>query len=198
MDFEGDRMSDTTVLTVSALDLGADKLVNYMKRVCRGFAVMPGHTQVQVKTPATLDPTGKGSILKGVYALDNTIRSVKGPKIVLAYSQGAQIAGAWLDLYGRRADAPPASELYFILIGNPERKFGKQPWTVNTTPTDTKYAVRDVARKGDNWADWQGQTTNRFRALFGKIHTNYWDTDIYDPAAEVVKVEGNTTFVRVP
>jgi hypothetical protein len=34
--------------------------------------------------------------------------------------------------------------------------------------------------------------------MFGKIHTNYWDTDIYDPAAEVVKVAGNTTYVVVP
>lgn len=187
------------VLTVSALDLGADRLINYMSRVCRGFAVTGGRRQIQVRYPATLDPNGTGSIAVGCDNLNRLIRATPGPKIVLGYSQGAQVCGAWLRRYAARADAPSPDELSFILIGNPERKYGQQPWTAKTTPDWTQYAVRDVARRNDNWADWHGSATdNRFRAMFGKIHTNYWQTDIYDPAAEVVKVVGNTTYVIVP
>jgi hypothetical protein len=188
----------TTVLTVSALDLGIDRTINYMKRVCKGFAVADGRTQVQVKYPATLDPNGTGSIAIGCDNLNTLIRATPGPKIVLGYSQGAQVCGAWLRKYARYWDAPPATELSFILIGNPERRYGQQPWTKKITPDDSQYMVRDVARRGDNWADWQGQTSNRFLALFGKVHTNYWGTDIYDPNAEIVKTVGNTTYVRVP
>jgi hypothetical protein len=192
----------TTVLTVSALDLGIDKAVNYMGRVCRRFATTGGRHQVQVRYPAMLDPSGDnpgGSIQTGARNLDRLIRSTTGPKIVLGYSQGAQVCGAWMRRYAYLFDAPDHRELSFILIGNPERRYGQQPWTAKQTPDDTRYAVRDVARRSDNWADWHGQPTdNRFLAMFGKIHTNYWDTDIYDPAAEVGKVAGNTTYVVVP
>jgi len=39
--------------------------------------------------------------------------------------------------------------------------------------------------------------SNRMLAMFGSIHTNYWNTDIYDPAAETMAVAGNTTYVIV-
>ena len=191
----------TTVLTVGALDLGIDRSVNYMRRVCKGFAVADGRTQMQVKYPATLDPTGdspSGSIQTGVKNLDELIRKTPGQKIVLAYSQGAQVAGAWLRKYAAAPNAPSANELSFILIGNPERKYGQQPWTKKTTPDYTQYKVRDVARRGDNWADWQGTTDSRLLALFGSIHLNYWNTDVYDPQSEVRKIVGNTTYVVVP
>ena len=195
-------MTNTTVFTISALDLGIDKTVNYMKKVCRGYAVQPGRTQVQVKYPATLDPSGDsptGSIQTGATNLDKLIRQTPGPKIVFGYSQGAQVAGAWLRKYPQLSDAPPAEELSFLLIGNPERKYGKQPWTKKITPDYTQYKVRDVARRNDNWADWHGSPNdNRIMALFGSIHCNYWNTDPYDPAAEVIKVAGNTTYVIVP
>jgi hypothetical protein len=196
-------MSNTTVFTVSALDLGIDKTVNYMKRVCKGFAVSPGHTQVQVKTPGTLDASAgdnpKGSIYVAASSLDRMIRNTPGPKIVFGYSQGAQICGTWLRRFAHLPGAPDPAELSFLLIGNPERKFGQQPWTKKQTPDNTQYKVRDVARRNDNWADWHGKPTdNRILALFGSIHTNYWNTDPYDPAAEVIKVVGNTTYVIVP
>lgn len=186
------------MLTVGPLDLGAGNIVNYMKRVCKGFAVQPGHKQVQVKYPAVVDPTGEGSIRNGMANLDALIRSTPGYKIVLGYSQGAQVVSAWLRKYAHTFDAPDYRDLEFILIGNPERAIGKQPWVDKVTPDWTQYKVRDVARKGDNWADWQGQTKNRFLALFGKVHTNYWSTDLFDPRSEVQGVVGNTTYVRVP
>lgn len=187
----------TSVLTVSALDLGADRLVNYMKRICNGFAVAPGRVQVRVKTPATLDPSMgenvNGSIYRGAILLDEAIRTTPGPKIVLGYSQGAQVASTWLRLNAYRADAPPASELSFIFCGNPERRYGQKPKCPQYTPEDTRYAIRDLARPGDNFADHQGDNTALLPA-----HLTYWDADPFDPRAQIQKVVGNTNYVLLP
>lgn len=193
-------MSDVSVLTVGPLDLGANNILNYMRLVCRRFAITGGRRQVPVKYPAKLDPSGNGSIRIGADNLDATIWSTPGRKIVLGYSQGAQVAGAWMRKYAHGTDAPPASELSFILIGNPERKFGKQPWTEKVTPDYTQYSVMDVARTGDNWADYDPKVhgTKRIPAMFGKIHNSYWDVDVFDGRSEVVAVVGNTAYVRVP
>lgn len=194
----------TTVLTISALDLGIDRTINYMARVCNRFAVTEGRTQIQVPNRGTLDPAGTKNIAETADNLDQLIRTTKGPKIVLGYSQGAQVAGAWLRKYAWRPNPgtltpPDPTELEFILIGNPERKYGQQPWTKKQTPDWTQYRVRDVARRGDKWANWQGKPTdNRILAMFGGTHTNYWTTNIYDPKAEVIKTVGNTTYVLVP
>ena len=194
----------TTVLTVSALDMGVHKTINYMARVCKGYAVKPGHRQVQVKYPAALDPSAgtnpRGSIHVGSTNLDRLIRSTPGPKIVLGYSQGAQVAGTWLRRFAHVAGAPSPDELSFLLIGNPERKYGQQPWTVKQTPDDTQYAVRDVSRRHDNWADYSKAKHggNRILAMFGSVHTNYWNTDPYGSEAEVIRTVGNTEYVIVP
>jgi len=194
----------TTILTISALDLGIDKAINYMGKVCKGYAVKPGNKQVQVKYPATLDPSEgdntKGSIYTGATNLDKLIRATPGPKIVFGYSQGAQVAGTWLRRYANRADAPSPNELSFLLIGNPERKYGQQPWTKKQTPDNTQYTVRDVSRKHDNWADYSPEIhgTNRIRALFGGTHTDYWNSDPYDVRASIFKIAGNTTYVLIP
>lgn len=194
----------TSILTVSALDMGIDRNFNYMKKVCKGYAVRPGHTQIQVKYPAALDPSAgdslKGSIYVGASNLDKLIRSTSGPKVVFGYSQGAQVAGTWLRRFAYRNDAPDPEELSFLLIGNPERKYGQQPWTKKQTPDDTQYAVRDVSRRHDNWSDYSKAKhgSNKILALFGSIHTNYWTTDPYDPKSEVIRKVGNTTYVVVP
>ena len=187
------------VLTVAPLDLGAHHRVNYMGRVCRKFATTGGRTQVPVMYPARLDSDGTGSIAAGADNLDQAIRDTPGDKIVLGYSQGAQVVGAWLRKYAYSAGSPDNRDLQFLLIGNPERRFGKQPWTKRITLDNTKYTVRDVSRRGDKWANFQGKPTdNRILAMFGGTHTNYWDTDPYDPAAEVINTVGRTTYVLVP
>lgn len=192
----------TAVLTIAALDLGIDKTINYMKLVCNRYAVTGGRTQIQIPTTGMIDASAgdnpNGSIAKAVYSLDMVIRATKGPKIAFGYSQGAQVCGSWMRKYAHLWNAPPADELSFLLIGNPERRYGQQPWTKKTTPDWTQYKVHDVARKGDNWADWHGKPANKFAAMFGSIHTNYWKTDPYDPNADIIKVAGNTTYVVVP
>ena len=190
----------TAVLTVGPLDMGADRVANYMRRVCTSYATTNGRHQIQVKYPATLDPTGdnpKGSIQTGATNLNTLIHTTPGPKTVLAYSQGAQVVGAWLRRYAHQPDAPNPNTLNFILIGNPERKHGKQPWTTKTTPNDTQYTIRDVARRNDNWADYHGKPANRFLAMFGPIHTNYWSVNL-ERQGDVIRAEGNTTYEIVP
>lgn len=190
----------TTVLTVGPLDLGLDRVVNYMRRVCRGYTVAKGRTQIQVKHPALLDPSAgdnpRGTIAVGARNLDALIMSVTGPKVVLAYSQGAQIAGTWMRNYAAACPIQPG-ELSFILIGNPERRYGQQPWTKKQTPDGTQYRVRDVTRRNDNWADWHGKPSdNRILAMFGSIHTNYWNVD--PNQGDVILTVGNTDYVVVP
>lgn len=193
----------TTVLTIAALDLGADKAFNYMARVCNGWAVSGGKTQIQVKTTGALDPSAgdnpNGAIATAARNLNDLIFKVVGPKIVFGYSQGAQIAGEWLRRHGKTCPIQP-SELSFLLIGNPERRFGKQPWTKKITPDDTPYGVRDVARRHDNWADYDPAVhpRNKIAAMFGKIHTNYWKTDPFGPDAQIVQRVGKTEYVIVP
>mgnify|MGYP003352061709 CR=1 FL=1 len=195
--------TDTAVLTLCGLDIGIDRSTNYMKAVCNGFAVSAGHYQKQVNYPAMLDPSAgdnpKGSIYIGATKLDQLIRTTPGPKIVFGYSQGAQVAGTWLRRFAHLPDAPPSNELSFVLIGNPERRYGKQPWTLKQTPDSTQYKIRDVSRKNDNWSDWHGSPSdNRILAMFGTVHTNYWKSEIYGESAQVIKVVGNTSYVIVP
>lgn len=192
--------STISVLTIGGLDLGINKAVNYMKSVCQGFAVRPGNTQVQVKYPATLDVTGdnpRGSIQTGATNLDKLIRSTPGQKIVLGYSQGAQVVGAWLRRYAYSPDAPSPKELSFILIGNPEREYGQRPWARKKTPNDTQYTIRDVTNKYDNFGDFTGKQEAEGRQA--STHLKYWDVNCYDdPNAQIVKVVGNYTYVLMP
>jgi hypothetical protein len=140
----------------------------------------------------------RGSIAQGADRLNTLLKITKGPKIVLGYSQGAQVAGTWLRRYA--ASGPDPAELSFILIGNPERRFGKQPWTKKITPDDTHYRVRDVSRRHDNWSDYDPKVhpKNKVAALFGSIHTDYWKVDLFDPKAQVIQRVGNTEYVIVP
>lgn len=194
----------TTVLTIPALDLGISRTVNYMARVCNGWAVAEGRTQVPVPTSGWLDPSAGdnllGPISKAADALDRLLHAVPGPKVVFGYSQGAQIAGTWLRRHAEDVTAPNPGELSFLLIGNPERRYGKQPWTRKITPDNTRYRVRDVTRRLDNWSDYDPavHSRNQLLAMFGSVHTNYWKTDPYGSQAEVVRRVGNTEYVITP
>jgi hypothetical protein len=187
----------TTVITISGLDLGTDKAINYMKRICGGFAVKSGNTQIQLRYPATLDPNSTGSIRIGADNLNSLIRATPGPKIVLGYSQGAQVAGAWLRKFAHAPNAPNPSQLSFVLVGNPERKYGQPPTVKNSTPDYTQYRVWDVARRDDGWCNWDGSLRRKI-GMLGRVHLQYWNTDPYNLKNEVVKVVGNTTYVVAP
>jgi hypothetical protein len=196
----------TTVLTVEGLDFG---IVDLMPRVLRRFATADGRTRQRVRFPAS---TSKTSISAGVTALDRDVRATQGEKVVLAHSQGAQVASGWLRGYADKPDAPPAAELSFILIGNPQRRLGGRPngkgfdgKPLHATPDDTQYRVVDICRRWDGWANadnWPDHpdVKARVRLLLGMMfdHSHYDGVGVNDPANRVRAVVGNTIYIVAP
>lgn len=152
---------------------------------------------------------------ENVRRLDNAIRNLpSGPtapdKIVFAFSGGARVASVWLKDHGSDHEndtaAPSPDDLSFVLTGNGGRRYGGlNSWWYGDallTPTDTEYAVVDVAREYDPISDFP---TNPFNLLamanaiagFQYLHMKYDDVDLDDPD-NIVWTEGKTTYVHVP
>lgn len=197
----------TTVLTLRGLDLNTE---DRMGDALHGFADGPGRVRKTVVYPAAANPT---SIPAGVTALDAAIRSTPGDIIVLAHSQGAQVAGAWLREFADRSDAPPPERLRFILLGNPERRFGWNPGRkgldgqpLQPTPDDTQYRVLDIIRRwdgwgnSDNWPDLDNDFADRARLTLGQAldHAAYDKVSLADPAMQTRAKVGNTTYLVAP
>jgi hypothetical protein len=186
--------SPATVFTVDPLDL---QLINTMPKQLNGEITKAPNTVVRIKYPASI---GFRSILTGVSALQAAIASTSGQKIVFGYSEGASVSSVWLRQH--TSDGPPADELAFVLIGSPNRGTGfykaLRPNTTNpclmTTPTDTRYTVYDIARRGDGWANWSNLAV--WRAVFGMsvTHCNYRSVEM-NAQGNSVRVVGNTTYV---
>ncbi|MBS1955235.1 MAG: PE-PPE domain-containing protein [Cyanobacteria bacterium SZAS-4] len=190
-----------TVLTLTGLNFN---LVNYMPDVLQGRFSKPPYRLREVRYPASISPK---TISKGVLALDAALRDTAGPIIVLAHSQGAQVASHWMRQHAADPNAPAPNRLIFILLGNPlrlngghgigQREFGG---TIGEpTPTCTPWTVVDVARRYDGWADFPADASNQLavrNANIGKrtYHTHYDVVDIDDPTNTVWK-QDNTTFV---
>lgn len=137
-----------------------------------------------------------------------------GPTTVYAYSEGAVVATRWLNDYSKalakaqaagKTDvegAPSADNLHFILLGNPDRKYGgtRPAWFIERSTTDTtKYVVLDVSREYDPASDLPTDQFNLLAMMnaasaYFVIHANYQNVDLNDPT-NVVFQEGNTTYV---
>ncbi|KMO84126.1 PE-PPE domain protein [Mycolicibacterium chubuense] len=171
------------------------------------FAKAP-YTMVEVKYSAAWNRT---SITEGVQLLDAALASTSGDIIVMAHSEGAQVASRWMRTYANDPTrAALAGRVTFLLSGNPLRSSqggGGQMiglWENDgtralPTPTTTPWAIVDVARRWDGWADWPADTSNKFavrnaRKGMTSFHFNYNNVDIYDPA-NTVWHDGNTTYV---
>ena len=154
--------------------------------------------------PASLAPH---SIAHGVAALDAAVRATAGPVIVLAHSQGAQVASHWMREHANDTGAPSGDRLVFLLTGNPLRAEGgyaigrrEVGGTIGQpTPAASRWRVIDVARRFDGWADWPADTRNRravdaARAGMMRRHAHYDEADLLDPS-HTVWTRGTTTFV---
>ncbi|RTL35998.1 MAG: PE-PPE domain-containing protein [Candidatus Melainabacteria bacterium] len=193
--------ASATVLTLTGLNFN---LINYMPEVFHGRFSRSPYRMYQVRYPASISPQ---TITKGVAALDAALRSTPGPIIVLAHSQGAQVASHWMRQHANDSSAPPPSRVTFILLGNPlracggrgigQREFGG---TIGKpTPTTTPWTVIDVARRYDGWADWPTDENNQLAVKNANIgrrvyHIHYDEVELFDPAHTVWQ-NGNTTFV---
>ena len=192
-----------TVLTVS----GSTLLVSTpMEHELQGALCRAPNTCEKVDYPA--GGIGQGPLDQGEVALQDKIAATSGDKIVMAYSQGGIIATQWLEQHAGQPDAPPASDLTFVLFGNPQRAEGglgpaSGGGRSNTpTPTDTPYSIVDVSRQYDLLSDWPTDPTNGLavaNALAGYlfVHTDYTGVDVNSPDNLVKKV-GNTTYVLAP
>lgn len=189
------------VLTLSGLNYN---LTNYVPNAFGGIFNRSPYSLSKVAYPAS---TASDSISKGVTQLNIAVRSTPGQKIVLAHSQGAQVASHWMRQYANDPTAPSASELTFILFGNPLRSTGgyiigrsEIGGTIGqATPTNTKWPIIDVSRRYDGWADWPQDNSNQWainNALAGRttFHTKYDQVNLYDTSSTVWK-SGNTTYV---
>lgn len=194
--------SKATVLTLSGLTCN---LTDSVDDQFGGMFKRAPYTRVKVQYPACVN---KDSIPQGVSNLDKILKITKGPKIVIGHSQGAQVASRWMREHANDPKAPSASELTFILTGNPLRSTGngyiigrkEVGGTVGVaTPTNTKWTIIDVARRYDGWADWVKDTNNKWavkNAEAGKkyFHSNYDKVNLFDPYS-TVWTKGNTTYV---
>lgn len=191
-----------TVLTLNGLNLN---LTNYVPDQFHGMFNKPPYKIVKVDYPASFK---SNSISTGVANLNSMLRSTRGQKIVLAHSQGAQVASRWMREHARDPGAPKPGELTFILTGNPLRSYGPGyivdrkevgGTTGSPTPTDTPWPIIDVARRYDGWADWPSNTqnieavTNADRGKF-TVHPHYDVVNFYDKTHTVWK-NGNTTYI---
>lgn len=190
-----------TVLTLSGLNFN---LTNYMPRQFRGLFARPPYTLRKVSYPASF---AADSIARGVIALDAALRDSPGTVIVLAHSQGAQVASHWMREHADDPAAPAGHRLVFLLTGNPLRAEGgyaigrrEVGGTIGQpTPVTSRWRVIEVARRYDGWADWPADTTNRraieaARAGMMRLHTRYDEIDLSDPT-NTIWTRSTTTFV---
>lgn len=139
----------------------------------------------------------------GVANLDNALRKdAADHQIVYGFSQGANVAGDWLDEHFGTEGTLPSSALSFVLIGNPGRKYGGSLVSFDQMTPDAEYNVLDVSRQYDLASDVPDDPSNLLAMInawagFFAVHTDYENVDIYDPGNYVWKEE-NTTYVFVP
>ncbi|KMO84706.1 PE-PPE domain-containing protein [Mycolicibacterium chubuense] len=189
-----------TVLALPGADL---HLRNGMPEEFGGAFSRPPYTMNVIDYPRDLT---KASIPTGVANIDEAIRATPGTLIVLAYSQGAQVASEWMRQHAQDPTVPGPDRLTFVLFGNPLRASGGEkvghPTSRTTglaTPTDTPWHIVDVARRYDGFADSpqdKGNTDAVRNADLGKlfIHPHYEGVDLNDPSLQIWN-RGNTTFV---
>ncbi len=167
------------------------------------------------------DMTFGESVALGVLSLDNEIRTTPGKKVVVGYSQSANIATrekrhlAYLRSQGATG-LPSPEDLSFLLLANPNRPNGgilaRFPGLYipildvmfdGATPDD-EYKTTDVARQYDLIADFPEYplnllaTVNAFMGYF-QLHPFYGpdEVDLDDPSTYESYTQGNTTYYRV-
>ncbi len=131
-----------------------------------------------------------------------TVGPAPDPVVVFGYSQGARVVTQWLEEHAGTDGAPSPDRLSFLLIGNPDRRYGGAHAPLGQITPDTEYDVIDVSRQYDRASDLPANPFNVLAFLNASaglrdIHMHYEDINIYDPANYVWQ-EGNITYVFVP
>ena len=183
-----------------------------LTRWLAGWMARDGRTVKHVATARELDAE---SISDTAAAFDVMVRAEldADPDVLVAgvgHSQGCQAIGEALERWEKLpADQrPDPARVSLLLTGNLERRhYGyitKRPkWipagnSKRLTPEATSYAVRDVGRKGDLWANYPGGVLSLLRLPFCLPHLDYFDVDPDALNARSAKTVGNTQYVNVP
>lgn len=172
--------------------------------------------------PATglTDVSFDTSVARGVLGLNNAVLATPGEKIVVGYSQSANIATRekrnLAELRAQGAAVPSPDELSFVFVANPNRPNGGilarfeglyipiLGVTFDGATPDDEYQTIDVAREYDLIADFPKYPLNLLadlNALMGYfyLHPNYGSSviDLEDPTTYQSYTSGNTTYYLV-
>ena len=178
------------------------------KRALRKYAKKQNHKVVRYQNiPLPLFAE------KGCELLNDELKRTEVPVTVLGWSEGAQVAVKWLRDFGPNSDL---EDLEFILIGNPERKYGGACCVVNPPrhfgvkptaayggcgiPDGNRFPVIDYARQYDGWADLPTSADPGHAARkvpSDGIHMNYFHVGLDDEDV-LTYVEGNITYKLKP
>lgn len=161
-----------------------------------------GNTCDEVEYLSGVPNIGESS---GLWALRAALATTAPPTMVVGFSQGAMIATEWMLEYGETAWAPTPADLSFVLMANPQRKYGgvRPVYDIeDPTPADNAYRVLDIAMEYDGAADVPDNLFNLLAvanaiAGFQHIHIDGYDDVDLDTSEKLVWIDGNTTYVLI-
>lgn len=108
------------------------------------------------------------SVTAGLETMDAAIRSTPGPKIVIGASGSTLVVAGEMRRLAGDPGAPPADDLSFVVLGDPNRGIFKHlrgltlpilDYTVSPPPV-TKYDLLVVAGEYDAFGDWPDRPWN--------------------------------------
>ncbi|MGV0813948.1 PE-PPE domain-containing protein [Mycolicibacterium boenickei] len=160
------------------------------------------------------------SVARGVLSLNNSVLATPGDKVIVGYSQSANIATRekrnLAELRAQGATVPSPDELSFVFVANPNRPNGGilarfeglyipiLGVSFDGATPDDEYATIDVAREYDLIADFPKYPLNLLadlNALLGYfyLHPNYGSSviNLDDPTTYQSHTSGNTTYYLV-
>jgi hypothetical protein len=152
----------------------------------------------------------------GADVLDNMLHTTEGQVLVVGYSEGAEVADAWLRRYGPTSDVDPG-RVSFLLVGDPEASINgcisiglcRAGYGGKGFPPETRYSGTVFARQCDFYADAPNDPgndaarNNRTAAkshggLFDGhtvgVHNDYTGVGLHDPTNRSTQV-GNWTYM---
>ena len=161
-----------------------------------------GNTCDEVEYLSGVPNIGESS---GLWALRAALATTAPPTMVVGFSQGAMIATEWMLEYGETAWSPSPADLSFVLMANPQRKYGgvRPVYDIeDPTPSDNAYRVLDIAMEYDGAADVPDNLFNLLAvanaiAGFQHIHIDGYDDVDLDSSEKLVWIDGNTTYVLI-
>ncbi len=179
--FRADVRLTTTVLAMGGLGYETIE-TDLIKRVLGGHYANE-EKLVGLPWPGQLKPfkgtlTLNESVSAGLVTMDEAIRSTPGPKIAAGASGSTLVVDEEMRRLANDPTAPPADELSFVVLGDPNRGILKQfrgvkvpilDYTVPEIPV-TKYDVTVVTGEYDGLGDWPDRPWNLladFNALAG-------------------------------